>query len=58
MPLTKKGRKVKSSMMRQYGKGRGERIFYASEKKGTVKDVAKSTRGRKSSPRHRKTTAR
>jgi len=43
--------------MRQYGTDRGERIFYASEK-GTVKDVAKSTRGRKSSPRHRKTTAR
>ena len=30
MPLTKKGKKIKASMKKQYGKKRGERVFYAS----------------------------
>jgi len=34
MPLTKAGRKVKRAMMKQYGKKRGARIFFASENKG------------------------
>jgi hypothetical protein len=28
-------------MQKQYGKERGERVFYASENKGTIKGVAK-----------------
>jgi hypothetical protein len=30
MPLTKSGAKVKASMSKQYGAGKGERVFYAS----------------------------
>jgi len=41
MPLTKKGRKIKKQMEKTYGKKRGERVFYASERKGTIKGVAK-----------------
>lgn len=42
MPLTKKGAKVKSAMKRQYGAEKGERVFYASANKGTVKGVHKA----------------
>lgn len=41
MPLTKKGKKIKAAMEKQYGKERGDRVFYASENKGTIKGVAK-----------------
>jgi hypothetical protein len=41
MPLTKKGEKIKKAMEKQYGKERGERVFYAAENKGTIKGVAK-----------------
>ena len=36
MPLTKIGKKVKRSMMKQYGKKRGASIFFASENKGVA----------------------
>ena len=39
MPLTKKGRKIKRKMRAYYGKKKGERVFYASEKAGTIKGV-------------------
>jgi len=41
MPLTKKGRKVKAAMEKQYGKKRGDRVFYATENKGSVKGLTK-----------------
>lgn len=41
MPLTSKGRKIKAAMEREYGKKKGESVFYASENKGTIKGVAK-----------------
>ena len=41
MPLTAKGKKVKKSMEKQYGKKQGERVFYASENKGSIKGLAK-----------------
>lgn len=41
MPLTAKGKKVKKSMQKQYGKNRGERVFYATERKGAVKGLTK-----------------
>lgn len=44
MPLTKKGKKVKAAMKKQYGAEKGERVFYASERKGTIKGVAKKRR--------------
>lgn len=39
MPLTEKGRKIMRSMKGQYGKKKGESVFYASENKGTIKGV-------------------
>ena len=41
MPLSDKGRKIKSAMTKEYGKKKGTRIFYASENKGTIKGVTK-----------------
>lgn len=39
MPLNEKGKKIKKAMEKQYGKKRGEQVFYASENKGTIKGV-------------------
>lgn len=49
MPLTKKGKKVKAAMIQEYGKKKGEQVFYASENKGTIKGVAQHApkRGKK-----------
>ena len=44
MPLLKKGSKIKKAMIKQYGKKKGERVFYASANKGTIKGVEKTTR--------------
>ncbi len=33
MPLTKKGKKIKSAMVKSYGKKKGEQVFYAYENK-------------------------
>ena len=41
MPLTKKGKKIRASMRKTYGKKKGDRVFYASENKGSIKGVAK-----------------
>lgn len=41
MPLTKKGAKIKKSMESKYGKEKGEKVFYASANKGTIKGVHK-----------------
>lgn len=41
MPLTKKGKKIKRAMAKQYGAKKGERVFYASEASGKIKGVAK-----------------
>ena len=39
MPLTKKGKKSMSAMKDEYGKERGQRVFYAAANKGTIKGV-------------------
>lgn len=39
MPLTKKGKKILAAMQAKYGGDRGERVFYASENKGTISGV-------------------
>lgn len=39
MPLTKKGKKVMKSMKGQYGKEKGEQVFYATKNKGKLKGV-------------------
>lgn len=41
MPLTKKGSKIKKAMEKEYGKTKGEGVFYASANKGTIKGVEK-----------------
>ena len=42
MPLTKKGKKRMRSMKKQYGKKRGEQVFYATKNKGKIKGVKKA----------------
>ena len=44
MPLNKKGKKIKAAMEKQYGKKKGQTVFYASANKGTIKGVKKKTR--------------
>ena len=39
MPLTGKGAEIKAAMEEQYGKEKGESVFYASANKGTIKGV-------------------
>lgn len=47
MPLTKKGRKIKSAMQKTYGAKKGKQVFYASENKGSIKGVSRSRKSRK-----------
>jgi len=44
MPLTKKGVKIKRKMREYYGSKKGERVFYASQNKGTIKGTHKRRR--------------
>ena len=46
MPLTKKGKKIKASMTKQYGKKKAEQVFYASKNKGVIKGVEKKSKKR------------
>lgn len=39
MPLTEKGKEIKSAMEKQYGPEKGESVFYASKNKGTITGV-------------------
>ncbi len=41
MPLTEKGKKIMKSMKKQYGKKKGETVFYASKNKKKIKNVDK-----------------
>ena len=43
-PLTKKGEKIKRAMVEQYGAKKGKQVFFASERKGTIKGVARKKR--------------
>ena len=44
MPLTSKGKKIKTAMQESYGKKKGEKVFYASQNKGTIKGTHKKPR--------------
>jgi hypothetical protein len=48
MPLTEKGKKIKRAMEKEYGSERGERVFYASQNKGTIKGTHKPRKGSRS----------
>lgn len=39
MPLTSKGEEIKANMEKEYGKKKGEQVFYASANKGTINGV-------------------
>ena len=41
MPLNKKGKKIKKAMQKQYGKKKGEKVFYAMESSGKLKKLLK-----------------
>jgi len=41
VPLTGKGEKIKKAMTEQYGKEKGESVFYASANKGTITGIEK-----------------
>lgn len=41
MPLTTKGKKIKKAMQKEYGKKKGEKVFYATENKGKIKGIKK-----------------
>lgn len=43
MPLTSKGKKIKSAMVEQYGEKEGTSVFYASRNKGKITGVDKAT---------------
>lgn len=47
MPLTKKGREIKSAMDKEYGAKKGEQVFYASRNAGKITGVDKSRKGSK-----------
>lgn len=47
MPLTKKGKKIKAAMEKEYGKDKGKAVFYATENKGGIKGVTKKKKGGK-----------
>ena len=46
MPLTKRGRKMKAAMKKEYGAQRGTRIFYATENKRKGRGIRRG-RGRR-----------
>lgn len=41
MPLTHKGKVIEEAMEKEYGEKKGEKVFYASKNKGTIKGVEK-----------------
>lgn len=43
MPLTKKGKKIKRELVKEYGKEKGTSILYAMENKKKVTGVTKKT---------------
>ena len=51
MPLNKKGKKIMNAMKEQYGKERGEEVFYATKNKGKIKGVEKAAMGKAVKPR-------
>lgn len=47
MPLTDKGYSILGAMKSEYGKKKGEQVFYASANKGTIKGVHKNKKRHK-----------
>jgi hypothetical protein len=53
MPLTEKGKKIRRKMREQYGEEKGDRVFYASQNKGTIKGTHRRRLKMKKSGKHR-----
>tara|TARA_Y100001938_G_scaffold114143_1_gene156796 strand:- start:179 stop:853 length:675 start_codon:yes stop_codon:yes gene_type:complete len=49
MPLTAKGKKLKAKFREQYGKKKGDTVFYAMENSGKLKKVIKARGGKDAS---------
>lgn len=47
MPLSRKGKKIKAAMEEEYGEEKGEKVFYASQNKGTITGTHKLKRKKK-----------
>lgn len=45
MPMTSKGRKIMAAMKKEYGPKQGERVFYASKNKGSIRGVERMMGG-------------
>ena len=58
MPLTEKGKKIKRNMEQEYGKERGDRVFYASQNKGTIKGTHKKRPAKKKAAGRRRSSGR
>ena len=41
MPLNKKGKRILANMEKEYGEKKGKQVFYASENRGTIKNIKK-----------------
>lgn len=41
MPLTKKGLKIREKLEQEYGKKKGDSVFYAMENSGKIKGIKK-----------------
>ena len=54
MPLTTKGKKIMKSTKKQYGKNEGEKVFYASRNKGTIKGVERASKGKLMNSKNKK----
>lgn len=39
MPLSRKGRKIRSAMRREYGNKKADRVFFASENAGKIRGL-------------------
>lgn len=49
MPLTAKGTKIRNAMRKQYGKEKGDEVFYASVNSGKITGTGHTTGGRRKS---------
>ena len=56
MPLTEKGHTIMAAMKGTYGEEKGERVFYASRNKGTIKGVDRSRKGLRHHTRRARST--
>lgn len=52
MPLNAKGKKIKANMEAEYGKKKGDKVFYASENAGTIKNVTGAEPAKKKKKKH------